>query len=152
MQGETQSKVAGMEKGLRAAPPEVIDVARRLVMRDFPHLAQLRIAILVRDTVLEGEEGQVSVAATGVSTTPEKDPFDCIFWFAWDVWQLLTDLEREAIVYHEFKHCDHDDMGHGELAPHDASVFNDEVRKYGVWWERPAQVYKELRSRMGERE
>jgi len=42
-------------------------------------------------------------------------------------------------------------MGHGMLAPHDAAVFNEEVKRYGVWWERPTAAYKALNAREGER-
>lgn len=140
----------GMMEGMRPAPPEVGAVVGSLIARYFPELRSERFALLVRDTALEAEEGQVMVGACGVNTAPDAE-FHCIFWFAWDVWQLMTPLEREAMVFHELMHCDHDEAGQVQLAPHDAAVFTQEVKRYGAWWERPGQAYRALRqSRNGD--
>lgn len=140
----------GMMEGMRPAPPEVLAVVGYLIGRYFPKLRTVRFAVLVRATALEAEEGQIMVGACGVNTDPDAE-FTCVFWFAWDVWQLLLPHEKEAMVYHELKHCDHDDIGHAMLAPHDAAVFTDEVKLYGAWWERPGQAYRALRqSRNGD--
>ena len=129
------------------APPEVEAIVRYLMMAYFPHLSFLRIILLMRKTVIERGEGQITVAATGVSQDPEKDGFDCVFWFAADVWPLLNPMEKEAMVFHELKHCDHDNHGHGMMRPHDAAVFTQEVNIYGAWWDRPSEAIKESRGR-----
>lgn len=141
---EAQASGSSPLEGLFPAPPEIEQIAHYLISRYFPHLQELRIVLLARESVLEAEDGQVTVAATGVSSNPE-DPFDCIFWFAMDVWEILEPNEKEAIIFHELMHCDHDGMGHGDLKPHDAGVFTQEVQIYGAWWERPSKVLKEMR-------
>lgn len=126
--------------GLRPAPPELEAVVKELMVKEFPHLLTKRFVLAVRDVALQTPEGQSTVAAVGISTDPD-DSFDYILWFAWDVWQTLTSNQREAIVFHEFMHCDRSKADSTGLRPHDASVFDEEVKRYGVWWESPASQY-----------
>lgn len=129
----------GMIDELHPAPEDVEATVHQLIMQDFPQLALKRLAIAVRTTALENDEGQYTVAATGVSQG--ADPFDYILWFAQDVWELLTYNQREAIVFHELMHCDSGKADSTGLRPHDASVFDEEVKRYGVWWESAAALY-----------
>lgn len=91
--------------GLRPAPPEIIAVVGRLIAAHFPHLATARLAVLVRDKAVDAGNEQVSVAATGANTDDASLPFEYVIWFALDAWQLMSEADREAIVYHELTHC-----------------------------------------------
>lgn len=140
LQNAMNEQLVSEMDGLRPAPPELEAIAKELIVRDFPHLLEKRFVLAVRDVAPQTSEGQSTAAAVGISTNP-NDPFDYIFWFAWDVWQLFTTNEREAIVFHEFMHCDSSRADSTGLRPHDASVFDEEVKRYGVWWQRPAALY-----------
>jgi len=63
-----------------------------------------------------------------------------------DFWEEATDIQREALMYHEMSHCvqalDTDgelrfDRETGdpvwEIAPHDIEEFNAVVERYGAW-------------------
>lgn len=109
-------------------------VVNALVATHFPQLALgRRLVVAIRERAEDVGNDQVSVAATGVSSDPQQG-FDYIIWFAWDAWQLLDDHDRQALVFHELMHCGRDEAGRPQLTPHDASVFNEEVAGYGVWW------------------
>lgn len=130
------------------APPEIVGTANRLIAAYFPNLAGAAIAILVRPTPQEagqGEDGQnqSSVAAAGVNPDP-KLPYEYVIWFAWDVWQLLDGIERDAIVFHELMHLGRDATGKPVLTPHDESVFTREVELYGAWWKDAQAKFKAL--------
>lgn len=136
---------------LTPAPPEITSVANALITAYFPNLVGVPIAILVRQEPQDagkGEDGQhqVNVAATGVNTDASV-PAEYVMWFAWNVWQFLDDMQRQAIVFHELMHCGRDATGKPVLAPHDESVFTREVELYGAWWKTAQEKLKELYTR-----
>lgn len=108
-------------------------MVNRLIATHFTHLAGARLVVMVRELAQPVEEGKSTVAATGVSSDA-NDGFDYLCWFALDVWALLDEREREAIVFHELMHCGRGQAGTPELVPHEAAVFTDEVERYGAWW------------------
>lgn len=138
--------------GLRAAPPEIMSIVERLIAAHFPHLATARLAVMVRQQAEAAEdEGKVTVAAAGVNSEGRSAaPFDYIIWFALDAWQLMSDGDHEALVYHELKHCGRDASGRPALTPHDAGVFDSEVELYGLWWQDAQARYQQARG-AGER-
>lgn len=99
----------------------------------FPHVRRERVIVLARDKALEVDEGQSTIAATGVNPDPDAE-FECIFWFSMEAWNLLDAQGREALVFHELMHCGQDEQGKPMLIPHDAGVFTAEVQRYGLWW------------------
>ncbi len=129
---------------LRQAPPDVLAVFGQVLMQYFPDKATERIAVLVRDTADEAGPGQATIAACGVNPDPNAE-FECIFWFSMEAWQLLDDRGRQAMIYHELTHCSHDENGVPYLRPHDAGVFNDEIKIYGIWWEDAQKQFKSAR-------
>lgn len=131
--------------GLYPAPPEMVMVFNRLLVRYFPHLDRSRMVVLARDEVLDTGEGQFTIAATGVNLDPDA-AFECIFWFAMETWVLLDERGKEALVFHELMHCGHDEEGRIQLIPHDAGVFTEEVKLYGPWWEDAQKVFKSARN------
>jgi hypothetical protein len=120
---------------LHPAPPEVMAVVARLIEAHYPHLKTARLVVAVRETAqpVDDEEGKATIAATGVDPDAANG-FEYLVWFAMDAWQLLDEQGREAVVYHELTHCGRDEQGRPALKEHDASVFNEEIELYGVWW------------------
>jgi hypothetical protein len=59
-----------------------------------------------------------------------------------EAWNLLDQHGREAMIYHELTHCSHDEQGRPHLRPHDAGVFNDEIKIFGIWWEDAQKQFK----------
>lgn len=135
-----------MPSDLYPAPPDIQAVASALIATYFPHLQTARLAILARDEPEDAgmEDGlhKVTVAATGVNSGDKDVPFEYVIWFALDVWQMLDERARNAIVFHELEHCGRDENGKPVLKPHDAAVFNQEVKLYGVWWESAQEMLK----------
>lgn len=131
-------------EGFRPAPPAVLAVVNRLMTTLFTHLATARLVIAIRERAEDVGEGKVMVAGAGVN--PKADEFDYIIWVAWDVWQLIDDGDREALLFHELTHCERDEAGMPTIKPHDAGVFNEEVKRYGMWWEDAQRRFKSARS------
>jgi hypothetical protein len=129
---------------LRQAPPDMLAVFGQVLMQYFPEKAHERIAVLARDMALEVGPGQFTIAACGVDPDPDAQ-FECIFWFSMEAWNLLDQRGREAMIYHELTHCSHDEQGRPYLKPHDAGVFNDELKIYGIWWEAAQKQFKSAR-------
>lgn len=132
-------------EGFRPAPASILAVVGRLIATHFPHLAAARLLVLARESAEPTGEGQFAVAAAGVPTgDAEARQFDYVMWFAWDVWQALSDVDRDALVFHELMHCGRDEAGNPELKHHDAGVFNRELELYGAWWVDAQQRFKAL--------
>lgn len=135
---------------LRPAPPELVAVFLRVMTRHFPHMIDNRWIVLARDTALEAGAHQSTIAACGVNTDPDAE-FECVFWFSMEAWRLLDARGQEALIFHELSHCGHDENGKPMLKPHDAGVFNDELKIFGIWWEDAQKQFKKARD-AGERE
>jgi hypothetical protein len=141
-ENRTQEVTGAMRMNdLRPAPPDVLAVVGRQISSYFPHLANARLAVMVRDRAVEDSGGKVTVAAAGVNPGDPNVPFEYVVWFAEEVWRGLSDGDRDAIVFHELSHCGRDESGKPELTPADAHVFNKEVELYGVWWQDAQKRY-----------
>lgn len=127
--------------GLYPAPPEMAAVFGRVMATYFPHMLEQRWIVLARDTAVEAGPGQSTIAACGVNDDPDAE-FECVFWFSIEAWQLLDARGQEALIFHELSHCGHDEEGKPMLIPHDAGVFNDELKIYGIWWEEAQKQFK----------
>lgn len=130
-------------EGFKPAPPDIEQTVGRLISAHFANLAGARLLLLARDSALQADGGQFAVAAAG--TDPEATEFDYVLWFAWDVWQVLSVVDRDALVFHELTHCDRDEQtGQPIIKEHDAGVFNTELELYGMWWIDAQQRFKAL--------
>lgn len=139
-----ESSTGAPPDGLRQAPPDMLAVFGQVLMQYFPEKAHDRIAVLTRDTAVEAGPGQSTIAACGVNPDPDAE-FECIFWFSMEAWQLLDARGRQAMIFHELTHCSHDEEGRPYLKPHDAGVFNDEIKIFGIWWEDAQKQFKQAR-------
>lgn len=132
-------------EGFRPAPPDVSMLVGRLIATFFPQLRAARLVLAIREQAEDVGEGKVMVAGAGVNDTAGATDFEYLVWVAWDVWQIITDGDREALLFHELTHCDRDEEGRPMLKPHDAGVFNQEVERYGVWWKDAQKRFKSAR-------
>lgn len=129
-------------EGFRPAPPAVTMVIARLITGFFPQLATARLLLAIREHVVEAGTGMVSVAGAGINPDAGAADFEYLVWVAWDVWQVINDGDREALLFHELIHCDRDEAGKPVMRPHDAGVFNEEIARYGAWWTDARLAYK----------
>lgn len=70
---------------------------------------------------------------------------DWIIVISADWWEEASDIDREALVFHEAMHCGQQRDKHGEprfdmlgqpvvgILPHDVEEFHSVVRRYGAW-------------------
>lgn len=134
--------------GFGPATDEMLAVVDRVIRQyganDLAAVVDARIVVLSRDKAEAIEREVQSIAAVGAATDEDElAQFDFILWLAQDVWQTLSETEREALVFHELMHCDRDEAGRPALRTHDAAVFNREVELYGLWWVAPQRVFDE---------
>lgn len=62
--------------------------------------------------------------------------YQYVIQFNNEAWQNLTDLQREALVFHELLHIFYDsEKDKYSLAKHDVEEFSLVIRKYGLWRE-----------------
>jgi len=62
--------------------------------------------------------------------------YQFVIQFNHDVWQTLTGLQREALVFHELEHIGYDvEKDKYYVIPHDVEEFSRVVHKYGLWRE-----------------
>lgn len=128
--------------GLLPATPDMLAIVGRLIATYFPHLQGARLLVAMREQAADAGDGKVMVAATGVLAGA---PFEYIIWFALDAWAVISDSDKEALAFHELTHCGRDEQGRAELRPHDQSVFTEEVKLYGAWWQDAQQRFKSAR-------
>lgn len=119
---------------LQDAPPDITERVWRLVDAYHPHLAEARLVVQVRE-LAPVKDGFTTMAEVDTADNDEeRADFDFSMWFAWDEWQTLDDVQRDAIVDHELCHCGWDKAGKPFLIDHDIQEFNAIIARYGLWW------------------
>lgn len=121
---------------LRPAPPEFYERLQRLITEhpeQFGHLQEARFEIEVRDTSLVGKGINAWAQVTAAVSDTDRAQYDFKLWFAQDAWAELDEYGRDALCFHELKHCGFDD-GKPLLIQHDIEAFDDEIMEYGFWW------------------
>lgn len=120
------------------APQTVIDIARRIIAKHHPKLADARIAFIMRSEapVTNGKVTMGKAKKVSAELQVHID-YDFIIWLARDEWLTLGPLQREALVDHELSHCFWDGLS-ASIKSHDVEEFSHIIERYGLW--RPSLV------------
>lgn len=116
------------------APSTVLDLAKRIIERDFGHLSGARIAFIFRSEAPESNGKVTYGKCKKISSQLQLHiPYEFVIWLARDKYITLSAHQREALIFHELCHCEWD----GQIARikgHDVEEFNRVIRKFGFWW------------------
>lgn len=121
--------------------PEVITIAQSLIERYHPRLQDARIGFVFRSEAPVSQGRQVMAKAARVSDKMKAvmesqgaRDIDFVIWIAFDVWQNLGSLRREALIDHELYHCVYDPVEHkASIRAHDFEEFHEVVERHGLW-------------------
>lgn len=136
--------------------PEVADVAQPLIDTIHTHLTDVPIRYVFRSEAAVSKGHQVWGKArivTGLNAhlagpiIAGGETWDRLFVIeiAHDVWEVLDDRKRSALVDHELSHCWADD-DKLTLLGHDVEEFAGVVRRWGLWRESLKGVAEALKS------
>lgn len=110
-------------------------IARELIQKHHPHLAEARIVCLFElADEPKTKNGKIVLAsarkATGMLACFSQRDF--ILTFHGKSWEELTSETKRALVMHELCHCDRED-GKWATKGHDLEEFGAVVEKFGLW-------------------
>lgn len=110
-------------------------IVRAVINRCFSDLVDVNILWMFRleHTI---SQGKIVCAKTTKQSEQQRaiHGHAVVITIAWDIWQKITPIQREALLYHELRHVGFDDEnGKVELYPHDVEMFTDELKRYGAW-------------------
>lgn len=127
--------------------PQVQAIAEKLVLEHHEHLDGIEVRYVFRDEA--AKEGGKTVfgkarkksgldAFLAAQEDELEDPEDFfVIEIALDVWSVLNERQRVALVDHELAHCRTkiDEKGNLSLviAPHDVEEFSAIVERHGLW-------------------
>lgn len=126
--------------------PEAAQIGRRM-LEHHPHLLPIRVEYVFRDEAQKtggktvwGRAHRITGFKAMLATADADDSLGTDFFvleFAWDVWELLSPAQRDALVDHEMSHLgiETTDAGNTRLTliPHDVEEFVGVVRRHGLW-------------------
>lgn len=113
---------------------EVINTASDLIAAHHPHLRDMRIGFVFRDTAQQGA-GPLVVAQTS-RVNPKLQvhlDLDFLIWIAEDVWSSAEPRIRQALLDHELCHCGINDHGAPVILPHPIEEFPEIIQRHGFW-------------------
>lgn len=116
------------------APPEFYERVWRLIDAYYPHLAEARIRVQVREQAVVTSGSAAYGQADTANNEAEKEELDFSISFALDKWVLLDEFQRDALTEHELQHCGWNEQGEPHLIGHDLEEFFDVMLRYGPWW------------------
>jgi len=107
----------------------------QLIQKDFSFIDHLNIVFLFRD-----KHGTHCGNAVWGHCQKQSDKqkelhgFDVAIVIAWDIWSVIDNIKREALIYHELSHIGIDpETDNVTMQAHDLEFFRGEFRKYGAW-------------------
>lgn len=121
-----------------AEAPEVMELAKKIIVEHHSHLIEARIVYLFRNGkwVKKGRAvlGQAKLAAEDARFIGQYDFIIIVNLNAWNNAGVTT---REALVDHELTHCeceiDRAGNNRWKIADHDVHEFISIVRRHGPW-------------------
>lgn len=114
--------------------PDVLGIANKIITRYHPPLTLARVGFLFQD---EASKKAGNYVLGSASKTSDKEraaglDYDFIITLAKDMWQDLSQHQREALIDHELCHCDFT-QGYARMRGHDIEEFHCIVERYGLW-------------------
>lgn len=112
----------------------VLDLARRVIARYHPRLADARVLFIMRSEA-PTSNGKITYGKAKKLSAELQVHInaDFIIWFAKDEWLGLTAAQREALMDHELMHCYWDGLT-ASMRPHDVEEFTEIIVRHGFWW------------------
>jgi hypothetical protein len=119
--------------------PELKQRAKRLIEKypELNHCTEARIHYLFRISESCKYLGKCNKANSRWKHLTDMD-FVLEFWASW--WEEATDLQKEALLYHELKHIertvkmkDDQEVVIWRTKKHDVELFIHEIENYGAW-------------------
>lgn len=121
--------------------PEVQEIADRLIAARLPHLAELNVTYLwKRKGGTSGGQAVLGKAVKPAGLIKHFGQTDAVIWIAYDhaVSFGFTNLQLEALTYHELLHLVVSENGDVKTVGHDFEGFTSEIHHYGQW--RPSDL------------
>jgi hypothetical protein len=124
--------------------PQAEAIAGRLIPKDHPHLDGVEMRFITRDEA-QTRQGKTVYASTrliggreawlaaGMPNDNEYPERFFVLEFAADVWSVLDEPQRVALVDHELCHCGIKLNGTLTLLGHDLEEFVAVVGRHGMW-------------------
>lgn len=121
-------------------------IAERLIAKGVEGTAVLKNARILylstsRDKV--GRDGAANATKFAEWAKTLKD-FDFVLQFSLPCWRRYTEVQREALVYHELLHCRLDSKNRAVIVPHDLEEFAAVVKLYGLWDPRIREMHAQM--------
>lgn len=118
----------------RPAPDSVVAIVEHVMEAYHEDLLDARIGILFRDEA-PVVNGRVKLGAAKKVADDLRPyvPYDFLIWFAEDIWERLSERQRQALADHELQHCSFE--GHkASMRKHDIEEFTCIIERHGFWW------------------
>ncbi|MCL6479322.1 MAG: hypothetical protein K6T65_13095 [Peptococcaceae bacterium] len=119
--------------------PEVERLAKQLINECHSHLTEANIMYLFRDGPWSSQDRTTWGKAVKVSGRDKFiHEYDFLIIINKEIWTILTEDQRKALVDHELMHCylsDYDKEGNPvwSIRGHDLEDFAAVVRRHGMW-------------------
>ena len=115
------------------AGPELIQMAHELIEEHHPKAKGAAIAYIFK--AKHGETNGKVVLGSCAKQSPKSKllhGWDYIIELAFDMWCVLDDSQREAMLLHELLHIDRID-GVWKVQPHSVEEHTEVIEAYGLW-------------------
>lgn len=147
--------------------PQVAEIADKLIVEHHERLAGVKIEYVFRrkhtkshGRVVYGKCRKVGALAAFLAADPPPGEFvDCsdvalfVVEIAYDMWEMMTESERVALVDHELCHAavTYDAEGDARLAirGHDVEEFAEIIERRGLWTRELAEFGGSVQQRFG---
>lgn len=117
----------------------VEELAKRLISKYHPHLANCKIAYLYKNKDMKSK-GRVKIA-TAEKCSPKLKAlteYDFLIVVSFPAYNSLSDKQKRAIIDHELEHCWCEEDDTGELTysiiPHDVEEFGSIIQRHGLYY------------------
>jgi hypothetical protein len=135
-------------KNLVQAPPEVYALATYLIEKHSVHVGRLAAANIKFLMSKKTRRRKGAAILGNARAFSEADsllhPYHFLITLDLDFWDESEARQREALLFHELKHCDFDDDGKAVMVDHDLQEFSAVVRHYGLWKDDVADFSRQL--------
>jgi hypothetical protein len=115
------------------APEEVVNIAETLIQEHHPDLASADIAFAMKS------EKKFKLKSHQIWAQASKIPaklsafvnYDFLIWIQWEIWEKLSDVQKQALIDHELCHCTIDETP--KIIPHEIEEFSVVIERFGLW-------------------
>ena len=114
----------------------ILDLAGRLISAYKPEAANAKICYLFRKKHTK-TNGAIKLGTCSKVSAQNRTlhGYDYVIILAWDMWMMLEELQREALLLHELCHVFKagEDDAVWKIEPHNVEEFRKVIEVYGLW-------------------